>query len=76
MGENKFAKWPVAGYGLILLFAAAGYFVLTRTLISLHGRDSVLATAPGNDFKGKISVVIYVVAILASIANRRVALAS
>src|SRR5512136_1421719 len=63
MGENHFATWPVALYGLDLLLAAVAYFVLVRALVSLHGRDSVLATALGSDLKGKVSVVIYLVAI-------------
>lgn len=63
MGENHFAPWTLALYGTVLLFAAIAYFILTRTLLSLHGRDSVLATALGRDFKGKVSIVIYLVAI-------------
>ncbi len=63
MGENQFSAWPVALYGMVLFFAAVAYFILTRALISLHGRDSVLATALGRDFKGKVSMVIYLVAI-------------
>jgi uncharacterized membrane protein len=63
MGENRFAAWPVALYGMVLLFAAIAYFILARALISLHGSDSVLATALGRDFKGKISMVIYLAAI-------------
>ncbi|HEV8337883.1 MAG TPA: TMEM175 family protein [Candidatus Polarisedimenticolia bacterium] len=63
MGENDFAEWPVALYGVILLLAAIAYFILTRALIALHGKDSVLATAVGRDFKGKISPVLYMVAI-------------
>src|SRR5256714_10076990 len=63
MGENQFAAWPVALYGLVMLCAAIAYFILVRTLMSLHGRQSILATALGRDFKGKISIVIYVVAI-------------
>ena len=43
--------------------AAIAYFILTRALIALHGRESVLATALGRDFKGKISIVIYAAAI-------------
>ncbi len=62
-GENNFAPWPVALYGVVLLFAAIAYFILTRTLIALHGRESVLAEAVGRDFKGKVSVVIYAAAI-------------
>ena len=63
MGENQFAAWPVALYGGVLLCAAIAYFILVRTLLSLHGLESVLATALGRDFKGKISIVIYLVAI-------------
>ncbi|MDE3058795.1 MAG: DUF1211 domain-containing protein [Bacteroidota bacterium] len=66
MGENHFASVPVALYGVVLLFAAIAYFILTRTLIAVHGKDSVLATALGSDFKGKISVVLYAAAILLS----------
>ena len=63
MGENEFATLPVALYGTVLLLAAIAYFILTRSLRSIHEADSVLATALGNDFKGKISVVIYLLAI-------------
>lgn len=63
MGAQHFAPWPVALYGVVLVFAAIAYFLLTRALIALHGSDSALATALGDDFKGKISIVIYVAAI-------------
>lgn len=63
MGENHFAPWTLAFYGIVLLFAAIAYFILTRALLSLHNRDSLLSTALGRDFKGKISIVIYLVAI-------------
>jgi uncharacterized membrane protein len=63
MGENHFARWPVALYGMVLLLAAIAYFILVRVLLSVHGRESVLATALGRDFKGKVSIVIYLVAI-------------
>jgi uncharacterized membrane protein len=63
MGTSHFAAWPVALYGAVLLCAACAYFILTRTLIAHHGRDSALATAVGHDVKGKISVVCYALAI-------------
>ncbi len=53
MGENHFAPWPVALYGMVLLCAAVAYFILTHALIGLHGRESVLATVLGRDFKGR-----------------------
>jgi uncharacterized membrane protein len=69
MGENAFAAWPVALYGVVLLMAAIAYFILTRALIALHGDDSVLATAVGADLKGRISVVLYAVAIPLALAR-------
>jgi uncharacterized membrane protein len=69
MGENHFAPWPVALYGTVLLFASIAYFILAKVLISLHGADSVLATALGGDFKGKISMVIYLVAVPLAFVN-------
>ena len=63
MGENHLAAWPVALYGMVLLFAGIAYFLLTRMLIAHHGRDSKLATSIGNDKKGILSVVIYAAAI-------------
>jgi uncharacterized membrane protein len=63
MDENHFAPITVAAYGLVLLCAAIAYFILTRVLLATHGQDSLLAKALGNDFKGKISPVLYAVAI-------------
>ena len=64
MGENHFAPAPVALYGVVLFMAACAYFILARALAGHHGADSAIARALGDDFKGKISVVIYAVAIL------------
>lgn len=73
MGENEFAKWPVAMYGAILLLAGIAYFVLTKSLIKLHGRSSTLATSIGSDRKGKVSIVIYAVAIPLAFAQAWIA---
>ncbi|MBI3006022.1 MAG: DUF1211 domain-containing protein [Ignavibacteriales bacterium] len=69
MGENNFAPWPVALYGIVLLFSAVAYFILTRALLSIHSEDSALAKALGNDFKGKLSVVIYLFSIPLAFVN-------
>jgi uncharacterized membrane protein len=63
MGHTHFAAAPVALYGTVMLFAGVAYFTLVQSLLAHHGRDSVLANALGGDFKGKISMVIYAVAI-------------
>lgn len=64
MGENHFAPVPVALYGGILMMAAVAYFILVRALIRLHGRDSALAKAIGKDWKGAVSIVLYVLGIV------------
>ena len=69
MGENQFAAWPVAVYGIVLLLAAVAYFILTRALIKLHGRDSTLAKSIGRDRKGKLSIAIYAAAIPSAFAR-------
>jgi uncharacterized membrane protein len=69
MGENDFAPLPVALYGVVLLFAGIAYFILARVLIALNGRDSVLATALGSDFKGQVSIGLYLVAIILSFVS-------
>ena len=63
MGENHFSPWPVALYGVVLLMAGVAYYILVRALIKSNGKDSALALAVGDDFKGKISVFIYAAAI-------------
>jgi uncharacterized membrane protein len=69
MGENNFAALPVALYGVVLLCAAGAYYILTRALIAHHGKDSALASAINRDFKGKLSVIFYLVAIALSFVN-------
>lgn len=63
MGENHFASWPVALYGIILLLAAIAYYILVRTLLKLNGPDSILGRALGAGLKEKISLVAYILAI-------------
>ena len=63
MGENRFAPWPVAVYGGVLLLAAIAYYILARALVALHGRESTIARALWADVKGRISIVIYAAAI-------------
>jgi len=62
MGENHFAAWPTALYGVVLLLAAVAYFILAQVLIAVNGRDSALARAIGRDVKGRISIVLYLAA--------------
>jgi uncharacterized membrane protein len=63
MDENHFQAWPVAVYGIVLLLAGVAYYILSKTLIRLHGENSTLAKSIGHDEKGKISIAIYAAAI-------------
>ncbi len=66
MGETHFAPWPVAVYGIVLLLAGVAYYILARTLVAHHGSESTLARALGADVKGKISIVLYAIAVAAA----------
>jgi uncharacterized membrane protein len=63
IGSAPFAPWPSAAYGFVLLMAAVAYTVLVRAIVAHNGRESTLAVAVGRDLKGKLSLVLYVVAI-------------
>ena len=64
MGENHFASVPTALYGAVLFMAAIAYWVLQQSIIVSQGKDSLLARAVGKDLKGKLSPLIYVIAII------------
>ena len=66
MGENHFAPTPSAFYGVVLLMAAIAYWILQQTLIASEGRGSVLQAAVGRDWKGKLSPLFYVAAIVST----------
>jgi uncharacterized membrane protein len=64
MGENHFAEAPTALYGFVLLMAAIAYYWLEQMIIATQGSDSVLRQAVGRDWKGIVSPILYVSAIL------------
>lgn len=74
MGENHFAEVPVAMYGFVLLMCGFAYFFLSLRLKSGDAK-STLAKALGSDTKGKISLLIYAVAIPLSFVSTFLALA-
>src|SRR5438067_10835314 len=67
MGENHFAPAPSSFYGLVLLMAAIAYWILQQVIIASEGSGSVLKKAVGRDWKGKLSPVLYVGGIGASL---------
>jgi uncharacterized membrane protein len=63
MGENHLASAPTAVYGVVLLSAGIAYYILQHAIIVQEGRHSLLASAVGRDWKGKLSPMIYLAAI-------------
>ena len=66
MGENHFASIPMAAYGVVLFLAGLAYLVLQRVIIVSQGPGSILAAAVGRDTKGKVSALVYALAIPAA----------
>jgi uncharacterized membrane protein len=75
MGENHFAEFPTAVYGVIMLGAAVSYYMLQWAIIGTQGKNSVLRQAIGKDVKGKLSLVLYSVAIAFACTFRYVSVA-
>jgi uncharacterized membrane protein len=73
MGENHLASTPTAVYGFVLLMAAIAYYILQRAIIAREGRNSLLASAVGRDWKGKVSLVLYLIAIALAFVNSWIA---
>ena len=70
MGETDFASIPTAMYGVVLLMAAIAYWLLQWTILAKEGRRSVLRRALGGDIKGKVSPLLYLIAIPSAFVNQ------
>jgi uncharacterized membrane protein len=69
LGENEFAKWPMALYGAILLMAAIAYYILQTVIVKSQPNESILAKAIGKDIKGKSSPILYLIGISMTFFN-------
>ena len=73
MGENHFAAVPTAVYGSVLLLAAISYTILQAAILQCQGRDSALGAAVGRDRKGRLSLLLYAVAIPLAFVHQAIA---
>ena len=73
IGENGLASIPTAVYGFVLLMAAVAYQILERAIIAKEGSHSIVASAVGRDWKGKLSPVLYLMAIPLAFLNAWIA---
>lgn len=71
MGNNHLAPLPSVAYGVVLLAAAIAYWLLQRRIIAADGSESVLRHALGVDWKGKLSPVLYLAGIGATLVDAR-----
>jgi uncharacterized membrane protein len=62
--SSQFARLAVATYGVVLLLAAMAYQLLQHAIIRADDAHSKLAEAIGRDFKGKMSLALYVAGIV------------
>jgi uncharacterized membrane protein len=74
LGENSFAAMPTALYGSVLFMAAIAYRILQQLIITSQGSDSLLQRMIGGDWKGKLSPVLYLVAIPIAFWSRWISL--
>ena len=71
MGDNHLAPLPSMAYGVILLASAIAYWLLQRRIIAADGHESTLRQALGSDWKGRLSPLLYLVGIAATVFNAR-----
>jgi len=72
--ETGFVAAPTAAYGVVLACAALSYTSLQAQIIALNGQESRLAVATGSDLKGKLSIALYLAAIVLAFARPWIAI--
>jgi uncharacterized membrane protein len=60
-------------YGIVLLMAAIAYHLLQQAIIRTQGEGSILKDAIGRDWKGKLSPVLYLFAVVATLRSSWIA---
>ena len=73
MGVNGFASRPTALYGVNLLMAAVAFTILVRVILRDEGVESTLRAAVGADWKGKVSLLLYVIAVPSAFVHQAIA---
>jgi uncharacterized membrane protein len=74
IGEEGIAPLPVASYGFVLAMAAIFYYWLERSIIAVNRNNGYLAEAVGHEWKGLLSLGIYVAGMLVAFVSPFLAL--
>jgi len=75
LAESHFATVPTVIYGAVLGCCGVAYYLMAQCLVAYHGEKSTIAAAIGADIKGKISIVVYLVAIGLAFVSPNIAMA-
>lgn len=75
MSENHFAMLPTAFYGAVLLLAAVAYYLLYLAIVGHGDANQELREAIGKDWKGAISIVLYLLALVLAFVHQWSAIA-
>ena len=73
VGRTRFAPVPTAIYGIVLLMASLAYWLLQTAILKTPEQSPLLGAVLGNNLKGRLSPVLYVLAIACAFAAPRVA---
>ena len=73
--EAGITPWPVASFGLVLIFAAISYQLLERALIRAEGDDSAMRRALGGGTKEWISSALYLAAVPSAFVSPYISIA-
>ena len=68
-GDHLTAAIPTAVYGTVMLASGLCYYVLQTNILKTLGKNSAFARAIGADYKGKLTPLVYVLAIALAFVN-------
>ncbi|MEQ1849291.1 MAG: TMEM175 family protein [Candidatus Peribacteraceae bacterium] len=74
LSETHFAAVPTALYGALLLCSGVAYFLLVRAIVAHSDSNHDVREAIGSDYKGKLSIFLYVLGVIVSFWDERVAI--
>jgi uncharacterized membrane protein len=66
LGEHPFAPGPTALYGVSLVMPAFAWLIMQHLIVRMQGTNSPLKAVLGQDFKGRVSPVLYLTGIVLS----------
>jgi uncharacterized membrane protein len=73
LGHHSRETVPTMAYAVVLLMCAVAWTILQAAILAHQRPDSPLAQAVGRDWKGKLSVALYVAAVPLALVNTWIA---